>query len=91
MDASTSAQSTAASGNGHYVPPKPGSRSAEQIRDDIVKQRTELARSVDQLRDRWAEATDVKAQIKKHQGQLIAGAAVVGLIAVGVFALRRRG
>jgi hypothetical protein len=88
MDASTSATPTA--GNGRYVPPAPGSRSATEIRDDIVRQRGELAQSVDALRDKWAEATDVGAQLRKHQGPLIAGAAVVGLVAVGALLLSRR-
>ena len=91
MDPGTSVQGTDV-GNGRYVPPAPGTRSAEQIRDDVVRQRNELARSVDALRGRWAEATDVGAQVRKHQGVLVAGAAVVGLVAVGalVFSRRRR-
>ena len=76
-------------GNGRFAPPPPGTRSADQIRRDIVDQRTELSRSVDALRGRWVEATDIGAQIKKHKGELIAGAAVVGVL-VGFMALRRR-
>jgi hypothetical protein len=90
MDASTYTTRTPASGNGRYVPPPPGTRSAAQIRADVVKQRTELARSVDVLRDRWSEATDLKAQISKHKDELIAGAVVAGFIVGGLFALRRR-
>ncbi|HEX2359844.1 MAG TPA: hypothetical protein VHH72_08515 [Solirubrobacterales bacterium] len=90
MDASTATTTTPASGNGRYVPPPPGTRSAAQIRADVVKQRTELARSVDVLRERWSEATDIKAQIGKHRTELLVGAAVVGCIVGGVFALRRR-
>jgi hypothetical protein len=41
------------SGNGRYTPPPPGTRSAEEIRGDIVAQRTELGRSVEALRSRW--------------------------------------
>jgi hypothetical protein len=76
-------------GNGRYVPPAPGTRSAEQIRSDVVRQREELARSVDALRTRWSEATDVKAQLEKHRPQLVAGAVVVGAV-VGVALLMRR-
>ena len=76
-------------GNGRWSPPAPGTRSAEQIRRDIVQQRQELSRSVDALRHRWIEATDIKRQIREHQSQLTAGAAVLGL-AIGVIALRRR-
>jgi type VI protein secretion system component VasF len=76
-------------GNGRWTPPPPGSRSAEQIRRDIVQQRQELSRSVDALRNRWVQVTDVKRQIREHRTELAAGAAVVGLV-VGVIALRRR-
>jgi len=77
------------SGNGRWTPPPPGSRSAEQIRRDIVQQREHLSRSVDALRHRWVEATDVKRQIREHQTQIAVGAAVVGAL-VGLVALRRR-
>jgi hypothetical protein len=76
-------------GNGRWVPPPPGSRSAEQIRHDIVQQRQELSRSVDALRHRWVQVTDVKRQIREHRTELAVGAAVVGLL-VGAIALRRR-
>jgi hypothetical protein len=76
-------------GNGRWTPPPPGSRSAEQIRSDIVQQRQELSRSVDALRHRWIEATDVKRQIQEHRTELAVGAAVVGLL-VGLVAFRRR-
>lgn len=85
----STAARTSASGNGRYIPPAPGSRSAEEIRRDVVAQRRELARSVDALRVRWSEATDVKAQVERHKGRLIAGAAVVGAV-VGVALLLRR-
>jgi Protein of unknown function (DUF3618) len=77
-------------GNGRWTPPPPGSRSAEQIRQDIVQQRQELSRSVDALRHRWIEATDVKRQIREHGTQLAIGAAAVGFLVGGLIALRRR-
>jgi hypothetical protein len=77
-------------GNGRWTPPPPGSRSAEQIRSDIVQQRQELSRSVDALRHRWIEATDVKRQIREHRTELAVGAAVVGVLVGGLLALRRR-
>jgi hypothetical protein len=77
-------------GNGRWTPPPPGSRSAEQIRSDIVQQRQELSRSVDALRHRWVEATDVKRQIREHQTELAVGVAVVGFLVGGLIALRRR-
>jgi hypothetical protein len=82
-------QSLPTRGNGRWTPPPPGSRSAEQIRNDIVQRRQELSRSVDALRNRWVQVTDVKRQIRKHSGELAVGAAVVGLL-VGAIALRRR-
>jgi uncharacterized protein DUF3618 len=77
-------------GNGRWTPPPPGSRSAEQIRRDIVQQRQELSRSVDALRHRWLEVTDVKRQLREHRRELVVGAAVVGFLVGGVIALRRR-
>jgi hypothetical protein len=83
-------QTLSTRGNGRWTPPPPGSRSAEQIRRDIVQQRQELSRSVDALRHRWIEVTDVKRQIREHRTELAVGAAVVGFLIGGVIALRRR-
>ena len=77
-------------GNGRWAPPAPGSRSAEQIRKDIVQQRQELSRSVDALRTRWVQVTDVKRQIREHRTELAVGAAVVGFLIGGAIALGRR-
>jgi len=77
-------------GNGRWTPPPPGSRSAEQIRRDIVQQRQELSRRVDALRNRWVQVTDVKRQVREHRTELAVGAAVVGFLVGGVIALRRR-
>jgi hypothetical protein len=70
--------------------PAPGTRSADQIRDDIVVQRAELSNSVGMLRQRWTEATDLKLQASKHKGELAAGALAVGAIAGIAIALGRR-
>jgi hypothetical protein len=71
--------------------PAPGTRSSEEIRADIVRQREELSQSVDQLRSRWSEVTDVGYQVRKHQSQLIAGAVVIGaLVGAAVLFGRRR-
>ena len=83
-------QTLSTRGNGRWAPPPPGSRSAEQIRRDIVQQRQELSRSVDALRHRWLEVTDVKRQIREHRQELAVGAAVVGFLIGGAIALRRR-
>jgi hypothetical protein len=84
-------QSLPTRGNGRWTPPPPGTRSAEQIRSDIVQQRQQLSRSVDALRNRWVQATDVKRQIREHRTELAIGAAVVGFLIGGAIALRRRG
>jgi hypothetical protein len=83
-------RSTTAPGNGRWTPPAPGTRSAEQIRQDIVRQRQELTRSVDALRLRWGQLTDIRSQLREHRTELIAGAALVGFLVGGVIALSRR-
>jgi hypothetical protein len=88
--ASTAGRTLQTRGNGRWTPPPPGTRSAEQIRQDIVAQREELSRSVDALRHRWIEATDIKRQIREHRTELAVGAAVVGFVVGGLIALRRR-
>ena len=87
---STPAGTLSTQGNGRWTPPAPGTRSAEEIRNDIVQQRQQLSRSVDALRTRWVEVTDVKRQIREHRGQIMVGAAVVGAVVGGFLALRRR-
>ena len=77
-------------GNGRWTPPPPGTRSAEQIRSDIVQQRQQLSRSVDALRNRWVQVTDVRRQVREHRSELAVGAAVVGFLIGGAIALRRR-
>jgi hypothetical protein len=84
-----SSQTLATQGNGRWTPPPPGSRSAQQIRSDIVQQRHELSRSVDALRTRWVQVTDVRRQVREHRTELTIGAAVVGVL-IGAIALRRR-
>ena len=83
-------QSLPTRGNGRWAPPPPGTRSADQIRSDIVQQRQQFSRSVDALRNRWVQATDVKRQIREHRTELAVGAAVVGFLVGGAIALRRR-
>jgi type VI protein secretion system component VasF len=75
--------------DGHRMPP-PGSRSAEEIRRDIVQQRHQLSRSVNALRTRWGEVTNVRHQIRQHKTELLVGAAAVGFLIGGAIALRRR-
>jgi len=65
-------------------------RSPAEIRRSIEANRMELAVSLDRLRGEVAQLTDWRGQVQRHRGQLIAGAAVVGL-AFGIRMLRRRG
>jgi hypothetical protein len=65
-------------------------RSPAEIRRSIEANRTELALSIDRLRGEVAHLTDWRAHVQRHQSQLVAGAAVVGLV-VGLRLLRRRG
>lgn len=66
-------------------------RSPDQIRADIVRTREELGHSVEVLRGRVRELTNWKRHVREHRQELIVGAAVVGFVAGGVIALRRRG
>jgi len=66
-------------------------RTAVEIRRDIVAQRQDLGRSVETLRGRVVELTDWKRQVREHRPQLMVGAAVVGFAVGGFLALRRRG
>lgn len=68
----------------------PGSRSAAQLRSDIVEQRQELGRSVNVLRSRWIEATDLGLQVRRHRAEIVAGALAVGAVAGAAVALGRR-
>ena len=83
-------QTVSTGGNGRRTMPPPGTRSSEQIRQDIVQQRQEFSRSVDALRNRWVQVTDVRRQIREHRTELAVGAAVVGFLVGGAIALSRR-
>ncbi len=64
-------------------------RSPAEIRSSIESNRMELAVAVEQLRGEVAHVTDWRGHIERHRGQLMVGAAVVGL-AIGGRLLRRR-
>jgi hypothetical protein len=69
--------------------PGAAGRTPEQIRNDIERQRGELSASVDVLRVKVAELTDWRGQLRKHQDEIVMGAAVVGF-AVGALMVARR-
>ncbi len=64
-------------------------RSAAEIRDSIEQNRRELALSVERLRGEVQRITDWRAHVERHRPEIMAGAAVVGLL-IGARKLRRR-
>jgi hypothetical protein len=64
-------------------------RSPAEIRSSIESNRMELAVSLERLRGEVAHLTDWRGHIERHRGQLIVGAAAVGLV-MGVRLLGRR-
>lgn len=78
----------------HPAPPAPRyarpGRSAEEIRSDLVRTRGELTRSLETLRGRVAELTDIRRQFSEHRTEILAGAAIAGFVIGGIVALRRR-
>ncbi|HKJ35567.1 MAG TPA: DUF3618 domain-containing protein [Solirubrobacterales bacterium] len=70
-------------------PGAPG-RSADQIRNDIAAQQSQLAGSVDALRGRVNELTDWRRQVREHRTEIVATAAVAGFVVGGLVALSRR-
>jgi hypothetical protein len=65
-------------------------RSPSEIRSSIESNRMELAVSVDRLRGEVARITDWRGQLERHQPELMAGAAVVGLLLTTRLLRRRR-
>ncbi len=62
------------------------SRSPEEIRASIEHNRHELGTSLERLRVEVERATDWRSQLRRHQPQLIAAAAVTGFVIGGGFA-----
>jgi hypothetical protein len=71
-------------------------RSAAEIRSSIEANRAELGMSVERLRGEVVELTDWRAQINRHQREVLMGAAVAGFVigggiaAIGGLFRRRR-
>ena len=65
-------------------------RSTAEIRSSIEANRQELAVSIERLRGEVTRITDWRSHVERHRPEIIAGAAVVGLL-VGMRLLRRRG
>jgi hypothetical protein len=64
-------------------------RTPAEIRNSIEANRQQLAVSVERLRGEVTRITDWRAHVERHRPEIIAGAAVVGLL-VGARLLRRR-
>jgi hypothetical protein len=60
-----------------------GTRTAEEIRRSIEANRAELGLAVERLRGEVAEATDWRGHIRRHQKEVLIGAAVVGFVLGG--------
>jgi hypothetical protein len=60
-----------------------GKRSPEEIRASIEESRTALGDSLGRLRDEVTELTDWRARLRRHQAELIVGAAVAGFVLAG--------
>lgn len=64
-------------------------RSPAEIRSSIEANRMELAVSLDRLRGEVAHIADWRGHLRRHQSEVTAGAALVGVV-LGVRVLRRR-
>ena len=60
-----------------------GSRSPDEIRASIEQNRVELGTSIEKLRGEVAQLTDWRAQLRRHQQQVMIGAAVAGFVLGG--------
>jgi Protein of unknown function (DUF3618) len=58
-------------------------RSPEEIRQSIEANRAELGVAVEQLRGELTKATDWRGQLRRHQREIMIGAAVTGFVLGG--------
>jgi hypothetical protein len=65
-------------------------RTPAEIRSSIEGNRMELAVSLDRLRGEVTRLTDWRGHIERHRTEVMAGAAVLGLVIGGRLLLRRR-
>jgi hypothetical protein len=61
----------------------PAQRSPDEIRASIEANRKQLGVSVERLRGEVAEITDWRKQIRRHQRNVVIGAAVAGFVIGG--------
>jgi hypothetical protein len=65
-------------------------RTPAEIRSSIEGNRMELALSLDRLRGEVTHLTDWRGHLERHRGEVMAGAAVLGLLIGGQMMRRRR-
>ncbi len=58
-------------------------RSPEEIRSSIETNRAQLGVSLERLRTKVSEITDWRAQLVRHQSQVLIGAVVAGFVLGG--------
>jgi hypothetical protein len=58
-------------------------RTPEEIRRSIEANRAELGLAVERLRGEVTRATDWRAQLRRHQREVVIAAAVVGFVVGG--------
>jgi hypothetical protein len=58
-------------------------RTPEEIRQSIEANRAQLGVAVDTLRGELTKATDWRAQLRRHQREIMIGAAVTGFVLGG--------
>ena len=58
-------------------------RTPEEIRASIEQNRQELGQSIEKLRVEVAELTDWRRRLRRHQPQVMIGAAVAGFVLGG--------
>jgi hypothetical protein len=61
----------------------PQQRTSAEIRQSIESNRVDLAISLQRLRGEVAEITDWRKQIRRHQREVMIGAAVTGFVVGG--------
>ena len=58
-------------------------RTPEEIRQSIEANRAQLGMAVENLRGEITKATDWRAQLRRHQREIMIGAAVTGFVVGG--------
>jgi hypothetical protein len=58
-------------------------RTPEEIRDSIERNRQELGTAVEQLRVEVVKLTDWRGQLRRHEPQVLIGAGVAGFVLGG--------